>query len=242
MPIDTSRHEEVFSANQWDYQIDVIGAGATGSRIVLGLAKLGLAGNLIRVWDADTVERHNIANQVYGLEDIGKPKVEALATLVERMTGAKIQTRPEMVDGSQRLGTVVFLLTDSMASRKEIWMRGIKLKPSIKLMIETRMGVDNGRIYTVSPSQPLHIRSWEEMLYSSEQAQTSACGTPITVGSTAEVVSGLAVWQLLRWWGIEQAKQRQETTDDELEHEIVFTLRPQSLIMPRLFSSSVAVA
>lgn len=218
-PIDITRHIDVFSPDKFGKRrIDVIGAGATGSRIVLSLAKLGLEN--IHVWDFDVVEAHNIANQAYGQSDIGKPKVEALRDLVKAQTGLTIQIHNERVNGTQQLGDVVFLLTDTMASRKEIWQKGIRYKMRTKLMIETRMGADQGRVYTVNPTKPAEVKGWEGTLYSDEVAEVSACGASITVGPTAEFLSGLAVWQLIRWSAIEGGK------EDTLDGEILWGLRP----------------
>ena len=219
--IDITRHLDVFSRDAFgNKRIDVIGAGATGSRIVLSLAKLGLEN--IHVWDFDKVEPHNIANQAFSQADIGKFKVDALADLVTAHTGLKLHTHNERVDGSQALGDVVFLLTDSMASRKQIWDKGIRYKMRTKLMIETRMGSDQGRVYTINPTAPAQVKGWESTLYSDEVAEVSACGASISVGPTAEFMSGLAVWQLIRWQAIEQGK----TANDNLDHEIIFFLRP----------------
>jgi hypothetical protein len=221
-PIDTRRHLDVFSNVAFgDRRIDVIGAGATGSRIVLGLAKLGVEN--LHVWDFDIVEGHNIANQAYGLSDIGKPKVEALRDLVKQQTGLTINIHNEKVDGSQALGEVVFLLTDTMASRQEIWQKGIRFKIRTKVMIETRMGVDQGRCYTVNPVKSAQVKGWEQTLCSDDVAPVSACGASITVGSTAEYLSGLAVWQFIRWAAIERGR---NDKDDKLDHEIIFGLRP----------------
>lgn len=217
--VDITRHIDVFSRDAFgERRIDVIGAGATGSRIVLSLAKLGLEN--IHVWDFDVVEAHNIANQIFGNDDIGKLKVDALYDIVLKQTGLKIHKHAERVDGKQVLGDVVFLLTDTMASRKEIWQKGIRMKLRTKLMIETRMGADQGRVYTVIPTRNAHVKGWEATLYDDAVAEVSACGTAVTVGPTAEVVSGLAVWQMIRWQAIEQGK------EDKLENEILFWLRP----------------
>ncbi|HEY9868414.1 MAG TPA: ThiF family adenylyltransferase [Candidatus Obscuribacterales bacterium] len=217
--VDITRHIDVFSRDAFgDRRIDVIGAGATGSRIVVSLAKLGLEN--IHVWDFDKVEAHNIANQAYGDGDIGKLKVDALHDLVKAQTGLAIHKHAERVDGSQELGDVVFLLTDTMSSRKEIWSKGIRYKMRTKLMIETRMGASEGRVYTVNPTRPAHVKGWEGTLYDDAVAEVSACGTTITVGPTAEFLSGLAVWQLIRWQAIEQGK------EDVLDNEILFGLRP----------------
>jgi hypothetical protein len=218
----------IFSPDQFGHRrVDVIGAGATGSRIAMSLAKLGLTS--IHVWDFDTIEAHNVANQLFGNDQLGQKKVAALAELIKRATGTKITIHDEKVDGNQPLGEVVFLLVDSMAGRKEIWSRGLKFKPQTKLLIETRMGADSGRVYTLNPSKMTHIKAYEQTLYADEETEVSACGASISVGPTAEVVSGLAVWQLIRWFSIEQGK------DDSLENEIVFSLRPMSTIISRSF-------
>lgn len=227
--VDIQRHAQVFSRDSFgNRRIDVIGAGASGSRIVLSLAKLGLEN--IHVWDFDKVEAHNIANQAYSQADIGRPKVEALRDLVKQHTGLTIEIHNERVDGSQELGEIVFLLTDTMASRQEIWKSGIRYKKRTKLMIETRMGSDVGRVYTVDPNKPVQVRGWEGTLYSDDVAEVSACGTSISVGPTAEFLSGLAVWQLIRWYAIEKSldtvEPQAEKSEDALDHEILFGLRP----------------
>jgi molybdopterin/thiamine biosynthesis adenylyltransferase len=100
--IDPRRHAEVFSPHaSGHWHIDVIGAGAVGSAIVLQLAKLGL--EKIRVWDPDVVEPHNLANQRYLQADIGAFKVEALARAVKDATGHDIE-----IHRVKQSGRVVF--------------------------------------------------------------------------------------------------------------------------------------
>ncbi len=217
--VDITRHVGVFARDAFGKKrIDVIGVGATGSRIVLSLAKLGLEN--IHVWDFDSVESHNIANQAFNQSHIGMLKVDALAAIVKEATGLKLTTHNERVDGSQQLGDVVFLLTDTMSSRKEIWNKGLRYKIRTKLMIETRMGADTGRCYSINPVKPAHVRGWEQTLSDNVTAEVSACGTAITVGPTAEFLSGLAVWQFIRWQAVESGK------EDTLDNEIMFGLRP----------------
>ena len=226
MAIDPLRHLSVFSPHAFGTKrVDVIGVGATGSRIALSLAKLVVEN--IHVWDFDRVEEHNVANQAFGNSDIGTLKVEALAALVKAATGTKISTHAERVDGSQALGEVVFLLTDTMSSRKEIWNGALKFKLRTKLLVETRMGADNGRVYTVNPNKPGHIKEWEATLYSDDEAEVSACGASVSVGPTAEVIAGLAVWQMIRWFAVEQGG------EDDLDNEIIFSLRPMMTISRR---------
>lgn len=223
MAINALRHQSVFDPDTFGKRrVDVIGAGATGSRIVLQLAKLGVAN--IHVWDFDKVEAHNIANQLFPMSSIGKLKVDAIKALINEQAGMEPAIHNEAVDGSQKLGEVVFLLTDTMDSRKKIW-NSLKLKLSTKLLIETRMGIDEGRIYAVNPSLSNHIKAYEATLYDSDKvAQKSACGASITVGATADVLAGYAIWQFVRW-----------VSDKEIqENEIIYTLRPP-ILLSRMF-------
>jgi hypothetical protein len=197
--VDTTRHNAVFSATAFaTSRVDVIGCGATGSRIALSLAKLGIVN--LHLWDFDEVEGHNIANQCFGMRDIGRKKVEALADIIRDQTGLSPTVHDERVDGSQPLGRVVFVLTDTMASRKEIWEKGIRFRNSVHLMVETRMGVDEGRIYCINPTNLAHVDKWQETLYGDETAAESACGSRITVGPTADLIAGHAVWSFIQWF------------------------------------------
>ena len=224
--IDPLRHLSVFKPHAFGKKrVDVIGCGATGSKIVMDLAKLGIEN--IHVWDFDSVEEHNVANQAFGNPDIGKKKVEAIKEMVKTSTGTEITIHDEKVDGSQELGEVVFMLTDTMSSRKEIWDKALKFKLKTNLLIETRMGADNGRIYSVNPNKPGHIKEWESTLYTDDEAEVSACGASTSVGPTAEIIAGLAVWQLIRWFAIEQGG------DDLLDNEIIFSLKPTMFIVQK---------
>jgi molybdopterin/thiamine biosynthesis adenylyltransferase len=226
--LDTIRHMEVFSPETFgEMQVDFVGVGATGSRIALGAAKLGIRN--IHVYDFDKVEPHNIPNQIFGNNHVDMLKVEALREIVREQTGTEITIHPVRVDGSERLGDVVFLLTDTMASRQEIWKAGLRYKPHVKFMVETRMGKNSGRVYALNPANPTHVRGWEATLYSDNVAEVSACGTSITVGSTAEVVSGLSIWQLIRWHQIQEELKQGKSPMDEVENEIVFSLQPMMI-------------
>lgn len=199
MSVDPARHRSVFHPERFaKKRVDLIGAGATGSRIAIALAKLGIEN--LHVWDFDIIEGHNIANQAYGNEDIGKPKVEALQSIIKRQCGLDITAHNAKYEGGEVLGSVIFLLTDTMSSRKQIWETSIKLKPRTEFMVETRMGVDDCRIYSVNPTDIKHCKRWEATLCGDDEAEVSACGSKTSVGPTAEVVSGLAVWSMMQWF------------------------------------------
>ena len=55
--------------------IHIVGMGAVGSRVFEQLACLGVQN--VHCYDFDVIEPHNINNQLFLADDIGKPKVEA---------------------------------------------------------------------------------------------------------------------------------------------------------------------
>lgn len=227
--INISRHRPIFNAEIFgDRRVDVIGVGATGSRIVLGLAKLGLEN--IHVWDPDTVDAVNVGNQAYGQHCVGPLKVEALRDMVHMHTGTELTIHPEAADGTQIFGSVVFLLTDKMSSRKTIWAGSLRFKPAVKWVIETRMGVNQGRVYSINPNKPRHVASWEATLCNDGVAEVSACGSPMSVGPIAETVSGLAQCQFIKWFNYFENPGHGEALNDEPDNEVILSLEPMVLI------------
>lgn len=217
--INPIRHQSVFDPDKFgDQPVHVIGVGATGSRIALGLAKLGVKN--LHLWDFDKVESHNIANQVFGIDDIDKAKVYALADIIQQQTGTIPTIHETRVTGEEDLEGYIFLLVDRMDTRKEIWEKGIRLNASVVAMIETRMGRDSGRVYWVEPFDVTQCEKWEATLCEDEEAETSLCGTAITVGATAEVISGIAQWTFVR------AFHSENNDVEHRENEVVVAINP----------------
>lgn len=224
--VDALRHVKVFDPVIFgDRRVDVIGAGATGSRIAISLAKLGIVN--LHVWDFDRIEAHNIANQAFGVGDIGKFKVDALADHIKALTGLDIVKHNEPATPESEFGSVVFMLTDTMKSRAEIWEGAIEYKHNVEVMIETRMGAYEGRIFTVRPNVPTECDFWRATLFKDEEATASLCGSAITVGPTAEMISGYAVWQFIRWW------KHFNDGDKMPENEVVKLITPKMTLFTR---------
>lgn len=218
MTLDTRRHMELFDPDTFNTPIHVIGAGATGSWLVLQLAKLGIKGELINVYDFDVVEEHNVPNQGYIKAQVGVPKVDALFAEIYRHTGTYIKVfNTKYVD--QRLSGYVFLMVDSMSERKRIFDQSIKLKRAVKLLVEPRMGLDVGRVYNVDPIDLKQVEAYENCFYSDEEAEVSACGTSMTVITTAMAVSSWCVRQLIN-----------HHTGEELDNEILLDLKYNNVV------------
>jgi molybdopterin/thiamine biosynthesis adenylyltransferase len=195
--LDVRRHADLFDPYKFTTPVTIIGAGATGSWLALCLAKLGITN--IHVWDFDKVEEHNIPNQAYfAQKHLGMPKVEALSDIIKFNANTEIKINYEaFVD--QRLSGIVFLMVDSMEARKSIFDASIKMKSAVKLLVEPRMGLNEGRIYNVDPMNLEHIRRYEDCWYSDDQAEVSACGTSQTVITTAMSVASTCARQLINF-------------------------------------------
>jgi molybdopterin/thiamine biosynthesis adenylyltransferase len=211
MIYDFSRQSELFNRDDIDAPVTIIGAGATGSWLAMFLAKLGFSD--IRIWDFDTVEEHNIPNQIYGEWQVGEPKVQALEDMLNGSTGIQPTIYNQKFE-NQRLSGYVFLMVDSMSERKRIWNNAIKLRSQIKLLIEPRMGLEMGRIYTVNPLDMKHIGLYEQNFYSDDNAEVSACGTSMTVVTTAAIVASLCAKQLIN-----------KINGEDLDNEILVDLK-----------------
>lgn len=57
-----------------------MGCGSVGSTLAENLARCGVT--KMTLWDFDTVETHNIVNQMFRQQDVGKLKVEALRDIL----------------------------------------------------------------------------------------------------------------------------------------------------------------
>lgn len=229
--IEGLRHLSVFDNSSFNKSVHIIGCGATGSKIALLLAKLGV--KEMHLWDFDIVESHNIANQEFLQKHIGIPKVEALKDMIDMacyLSGYDIICHNEKVDADTDLDGIVFVLTDTMKSRKEIWDGALKFKP-IDLVIETRMGKSDGRIYTISPCNKKHIEMYEKTLYNDEEsievitATATACRASTSVGPTSSFIASLATWQVMKYHNAP------ENEANVLENEIIFGLQGETMIM-----------
>ncbi|MEM5810056.1 MAG: ThiF family adenylyltransferase [Candidatus Aenigmatarchaeota archaeon] len=162
--------------------LQIVGVGGIGSVVAIEMAKM-LQWNQIIVYDPDKVEEHNISNQIYSREDIGRAKVDAIREiLLEYAVGVS----PENVigkcgrfeDEKDNVGSspqIIIVGVDTMESRKRIWER-VKYKPNVEGYIEGRMSPSVLRLYTIrNCCDPNIIRRYEETLYTDEEALDLPC-------------------------------------------------------------------
>ena len=192
---DYSRQINILNPEEFNKRINIIGIGATGSWMSLALAKMGLSN--LHLYDFDTVGEHNLPNQMFGIRDINRNKALSMRNIIKMLTGFIIKAKDEKIEGDTPLQGIVFMLTDTMKSRKDIYYKAIKNNPKVELLIETRMDLRGGRIYVIDPSNREHIKKYEETLYGDDEAEVSACGVSQTVLPTALGITSHAIWKLL---------------------------------------------
>lgn len=198
--LSTVRHDEIFNARKNNQRITIIGAGAIGSRVFAALVELGLT--KIQVIDFDKVEAHNLANQIFGQPDIDKYKVEACHDWYCNKIGNEPPSTMWFVDAKLPQPDILvsgtaFLLTDSMASRREIFDACIKDNDDVYRVIEVRMASTHGNIHVFNPHIEEELQAWINTLIDDDLAETSACGSSLTVGTTASILANMAVWQFM---------------------------------------------
>lgn len=194
---DFSRQVNIFKPEEFKTPIHIIGVGATGSWIAISLAKMGIE-NLF-IYDFDEVGMHNLPNQCFTLRDINNNKAKSMRNLINLFTGYKIKARDVKVEGGDVLQGIVFVLTDTMKSRQEIYYKSIKNNPNIDLMIETRMDLRGGRIYVIDPKDREQTKLYEETLYGDSESEVSACGVSQTVLPSALGITSHAIWKFLNF-------------------------------------------
>ena len=173
----------IVTPEQLDIPIHVIGCGSVGSWTALTLAKVGA--NRLTVWDFDVVDEHNIPNQVYRPSDVCRPKVEALAEMIEVMAGTAVTIRNRRFDGFVDQGMAI-IAVDSMDARMDLW-RALRDQP-VDWLIDSRMGAEVARILAVKTSSLEAQRDYGKTLYRSAEALQEPC----TARSTAYCATGLA--------------------------------------------------
>lgn len=180
-------------------EVIIIGCGAIGSTIALMLARMGV--DHFVLYDMDTVSEHNLANQNYNINDIGKAKTTATAEHILAINSeASVRIRGKYTN--QRLEGYVFLAVDNIETRKEICVSN-KLNQNIKYVFDFRMGLYNAQHYAADWNDEKSVeRLLQTMDFSHEEAKvntpTSPCGTTLNVITTVMSVVALGCTQFIK--------------------------------------------
>lgn len=191
----TIKHSEFFDPSEFKEQVHVIGVGAIGSHIAEMLVRLGI--ETLHLYDFDTVEAANVANQMYREGDIGRQKVDALAQqLLGINQDVKLYLHEAGWDNHAVRGHV-FLCVDSIEVRRAI-VEANQYNTNIKAMYDFRMRLTDAQHYAADWMDSKQIGNLlETMAFSHEEAKqatpVSACGTTLSVLPTIRVITAMGV-------------------------------------------------
>ena len=168
-----TRQKNIFNPEEQNSKILILGVGSTGSFIALTLAKMGF--NDITILDFDKIEKHNIPNQFYRINDIDKLKVNALKDIIKSFSNTNVKIENVKIDKNYNfdldLNSIVVFCFDNMPIRKLVYNK-IKDYP-IKL-IDTRMGGEGYQIYSIDLDDEEEKKFYEERLKAT--TKETVCG------------------------------------------------------------------
>ena len=200
--MDLSKHSTIFKPEMLlNDTVHIIGCGAVGSALAYSLVKLGVPH--ICLYDADTVEDHNLPNQMFTVSDVGKNKALCLKEILSNAAtylNTKIEAYTDFVtkDSAHNLQGYIFNLVDSMDARREIYETYAKANFGCYRYFETRMGLKVLRAYSVNNLSIKECTEYEKTLYTDDEVkELSACGTTQTAFPTANMTAQIAVWMFL---------------------------------------------
>jgi molybdopterin/thiamine biosynthesis adenylyltransferase len=168
------------------FALTLIGTGGIGSITAMILAKMGV--RVFDLYDPDTVEDHNLPNQMFANDHIGEKKVNAIADLIKDFGhNVDVQVFDRKFGNGDIPNQVTVSGVDSMESRIEIWDK-VKKNPNCNLYIDGRMGAEAFIIYALNPNNQAQIERYEKTLHSDEEAAEEIC----TAKAIAYNVAGIA--------------------------------------------------
>lgn len=185
---DHTRQRAWFDPSTVNAAATIVGCGGIGSFTAFALAKLGV--KTLRLVDFDTVDEHNVPNQLFNPDQVGQAKVAALCENLQAATGTQaLALQAPLQEGIPRSPIVVSAL-DSMAARQALWQQ-VRYKLDVKLFLDGRLAGEHIVLYSVDPNDPAEVAGYEATLHSDDEGEDLPC----TARSIIDV--GFAVGSLI---------------------------------------------
>ncbi|MDL2234132.1 ThiF family adenylyltransferase [Ruminococcaceae bacterium OttesenSCG-928-L11] len=201
--LDLAKSYDYFKPESCRERLHIIGCGSVGSTLAELLARFGLTN--LTLYDFDTVEPHNLANQMFTQKHVGMAKVDALAQMLaeinpESRSGLKLATEGYM---DQRLSGYVFLCVDNIDLRREIATKN-KDNPHIKAMFDFRTRLTDAQHYAADWSKLDMVGDFlRSMDFSHDEATAetpvSACNVALSVAPTVRLICSLGVMNFVNF-------------------------------------------
>lgn len=194
--LNLTKSYDYFKPEQVTERIHIIGCGSVGSTVAELLVRFGLT-NLV-LYDFDMVEPHNLANQMFCQEHIGRSKIEALTDMLCAINPA-VKNTIKAISGyiGHKLSGYVFLCVDTIELRREI-ASGSKNNPYIKGMFDFRTRLVDAQHYAADWVNMGMVNDFiSSMAFTHEDAAAetpmSACNVALSVAPTVRMICALGV-------------------------------------------------
>jgi len=194
---------DFFQPESCKERIHIIGCGAVGSTVAENLVRFGLT--KMTLYDFDTVEPHNIANQMFRSVDIGKTKVQALAEYLQEINPDIIDDLEIEAEGytGQKMSGYIFLCVDNIDLRREISEKN-KSNPYIKAMFDFRIRLEDAQHYAAKWNDGKMVENFiSTMNFSHEEAKkenpVSACNIELSVSPTVRQICSVGVCNFINF-------------------------------------------
>lgn len=190
--LDMTKFHDFFQPEKVEDPIHIIGCGAIGSTVAASLARAGLKKMVL--YDFDTVDAHNIANQMFTSEDIGRPKVVALADYLVKInpdiTG-HLRLAEKGYTG-QKLSGYIFLCVDDIDLRRQIAESCVGNR-YVKAVFDFRMRLTDAQHYAARWDDRKAVQAFlNSMAFSHEEAAketpVSACNMTLSIAPTVQLI------------------------------------------------------
>ena len=188
---------EFFDATEIKKPIHVIGCGAIGSHIAEQLTRMGCED--IHLWDFDTVEAHNITNQMFIQGDIGDLKTGATQAMMMDINPDSIKHTTLHNKGwtDEVLNGYVFLCVDNIDLRRKI-VETNQHNPNCIAFFDFRMRLTDAQHYMAVRNDEVSMKKLlASMDFTHEEAKDatpkSACNVELSVIYTVKTITALGV-------------------------------------------------
>lgn len=196
-----NKSREFFDPDKVESAVHIIGCGAIGSTLAENLARLGF--KKLYLYDFDNVTAHNIANQMFWEEHVGKSKLEAVCEMLKKINpDIELMIYPEGWVHGMTLSGYVFLCVDNIDTRREIVQENM-FNNTILAMFDLRMRLTDAQHYAASWDNTNSKKQLlQSMNFTHEEAKAetpvSACGTTLSVVYTVRIITAYAVANLIK--------------------------------------------
>lgn len=196
-------HTSRFSGATWFEEIRkktiiLAGVGGIGSWACLLLARVQPT-NIV-IYDDDTVESANMSGQLYGVNDVGRNKVDALVSTIQTYASFNsVFGISQKFTSESEAADIMICGFDSMTARKTFftsWKNHVMAKSINErkhcLFIDGRLSAEYLEVYSISGDDAEAITMYEGTLFSDEEADETLCSYKQT-SYMANLIGGFIV-------------------------------------------------